>query len=571
MTVSRVTTWSAGNTLTATALNGEFDNLVTEINALPTDQQLYNVMDTDYGATRDGSTDDRAGIQAALTAAAGDGGGTVYFPGPGTYVVGSSGNTKTYRTTAHYYCLLVHSNTKLLFGQGVTIKLKSAANASLFMNADIAGAGNSNIAIEGPVTFDINQANQTAPATGEQAGIFMHTITNLVVRDVKFTNVREYAMKCTGITKGSFRDLWCTDSDGSAFQFGLDDSDDYWMRDCYFDAITAESTLGGFAGASGNGFILAGEHCVIGSVIQNSCYAGIKIQDTSSDISATCLISRSTAADHGIKIIGTSSGSTATRINLGRLNSTGSFHAGVYLENITDCAVEQIVSSGDATDAQYPAVWVGTGSRINIGSINVTSTDLNAVVVRDDASLVTIGRIIFHDIGVDTESDGVQLLGDDILIGEVIGIDSRGGSAMTTACVRCNGANRVSVGRVIYSGSLHATGQYNTINGSSTHCLIHDMIANGSRVKTITSGTTVAVDEQFPIYEMAHASGTTVTDFTAGQIGQKLTLVFTNGNTTLTDGTNLDLAGGITGSADDTMQLLNFDGTNWKELSRSVN
>lgn len=48
---------------------------------------VYNVKMSPYNATGNGSTDDRAAIQAAITAAIAAGGGTVFFPA-GTYIVG---------------------------------------------------------------------------------------------------------------------------------------------------------------------------------------------------------------------------------------------------------------------------------------------------------------------------------------------------------------------------------------------------------------------------------------------------------------------------------------------------
>jgi hypothetical protein len=49
---------------------------------------VFNVMDAAYGALGDGVTDDRAAVQAAITACVAAGGGTIYFP-PGTYFVNS--------------------------------------------------------------------------------------------------------------------------------------------------------------------------------------------------------------------------------------------------------------------------------------------------------------------------------------------------------------------------------------------------------------------------------------------------------------------------------------------------
>lgn len=50
---------------------------------------FYNVKETTYGATGDGTTDDAAAIQAAIDACATAGGGIVFFP-EGTYSVGTS-------------------------------------------------------------------------------------------------------------------------------------------------------------------------------------------------------------------------------------------------------------------------------------------------------------------------------------------------------------------------------------------------------------------------------------------------------------------------------------------------
>lgn len=70
-----------------------------------------------------------------------------------------------------------------------------------------------------------------------------------------------------------------------------------------------------------------------------------------------------------------------------------------------------------------------------------------------------------------------------------------------------------------------------------------------------------------------HVTGTTtITNIPTSSlpIGMKITLVF-DGVTTLTDGGNLKLAGNFVTSANDSITLLNDDGTNWIELGRSVN
>ena len=71
---------------------------------------------------------------------------------------------------------------------------------------------------------------------------------------------------------------------------------------------------------------------------------------------------------------------------------------------------------------------------------------------------------------------------------------------------------------------------------------------------------------------VSNTSATIVTSLTSGVDGQRLTLLFTNGNTTLPHGTGIKLAGAadFVGSADDTLELVNRSGV-WYETNRSVN
>ncbi len=93
MTISRVTTWEAGNTLTATALNGEFDNLITAANTAETPtatgtttaramatRLIEYVNVKDFGALGNDSADDTAAIQLAFDYAIAAVSATVVFP-----------------------------------------------------------------------------------------------------------------------------------------------------------------------------------------------------------------------------------------------------------------------------------------------------------------------------------------------------------------------------------------------------------------------------------------------------------------------------------------------------------
>jgi hypothetical protein len=99
--------------------------------------QVYNVTDTEYGATGDGTTDDTAEIQAAIDAASDAGGGLVYFP-PGRYVI-SSTITLKYRVNLAGPAAIpafdyVNDADVSLLGSFSTIFLKANSNCVMLVN-----------------------------------------------------------------------------------------------------------------------------------------------------------------------------------------------------------------------------------------------------------------------------------------------------------------------------------------------------------------------------------------------------------------------------------------------------
>jgi hypothetical protein len=76
------------------------------------------------------------------------------------------------------------------------------------------------------------------------------------------------------------------------------------------------------------------------------------------------------------------------------------------------------------------------------------------------------------------------------------------------------------------------------------------------------------------VARFAHPSAQSVTAITPAGDGQRITLMFTNGFTTIANGANVKLAGAanFVGTADDTLSLV-YDNTTgaWRETGRSVN
>jgi len=96
--------------------------------------------------------------------------------------------------------------------------------------------------------------------------------------------------------------------------------------------------------------------------------------------------------------------------------------------------------------------------------------------------------------------------------------------------------------------------------------------AGNNVIRVFTNGDTtpsVAGNDKFSTYNSA---ATTITFFDDGEVGQEITIVFGDNNTTIQASENLKLQGGInfTGTQFDMITLM-YDGTNWIEIGRSVN
>lgn len=380
--------------------------------------------------TTPGTTDMTAEIQAALNSGAGH----LKFFGD-TYLV-SSGGHLTYRSAEYYYCLLVPSNTQIDLQNETTLKLANAANSTIFMNSGIEGAGNTNIYINGGI-LDGNQANQTDPPTGDQSLILFHDVTYLKIERIKFTNVRMWAVLQTGITLGIYKNLYCTDSDGDAFYFGVHDPGTLVMTRCTFDKLIASNCSGehGAASAAGHGFSLVGTKCFVNNVEQYNCKASMRISlNTASYNCIGQIISRDTGTGgYGVWLRGYTDGADfVEKINVGSIITSGSSYCGVQIEQCNNINIGRIISYGDCTAGGYPAIWIGEGSYINIDSINVQGAGQDGVTCRTDSNFVNIGNIIARNNGQVVNDANIKFQGDNVNVANIISIDDQTGVETVT-------------------------------------------------------------------------------------------------------------------------------------------
>lgn len=99
-----------------------------------------------------------------------------------------------------------------------------------------------------------------------------------------------------------------------------------------------------------------------------------------------------------------------------------------------------------------------------------------------------------------------------------------------------------------------------------------DTVSMRNSLPSITSNSTTPAVPDTEVVYLGNTVPTSITDFPGGQTGQRLTLIFLNGNTTIVNGTiNLNAAAGnMTGALGSTLTLVST-GTGWFELCRSVN
>ncbi|MES2531971.1 MAG: hypothetical protein V4636_13115 [Pseudomonadota bacterium] len=101
-------------------------------------------------------------------------------------------------------------------------------------------------------------------------------------------------------------------------------------------------------------------------------------------------------------------------------------------------------------------------------------------------------------------------------------------------------------------------------------------MANAIRhaIQTVTALSATLNMGLHDVARIAHASAQTVTTISIAGSGQRVTLIFTNSNTTIQSNATIKLAGGadVVGSADDVLSLV-YDGTSgcWRETGRSMN
>jgi hypothetical protein len=383
-----------------------------------------------------GSHDDTTGIQAALTYMNSIGGGVVQGTRGKTYLV-SKTSTKTINGTANSYCLLLPDN--VLFDlNGSTLKLAAAANAAIILNSTAGTTQNSDLGVCNGI-LDGNKANQTSPASGEMACIYLNNVMRPRVYDLRVKNVRNYAGRFLAIDKGYFNDLHCQDSDGDGWSFGISSSSQHVLRS-FIDNIYAEGCDGSYDGAgglNGNGAVFTTQYCQVGKVITKDCGGGIKFQDESqdTDIAELKFIGKTNgSANSGVKIQGNGAGLTPTRINVGLISSYNAYGNGLFISDVNGVSIGRYVGSSNGSGAGASgsekndvqlSLSNGAGAHsVQIGAIFVDTPAAIGVQINGASPRVDIGSIVVRNATGSAVSDSTTT--SRIYIGKIQAVDDAG-------------------------------------------------------------------------------------------------------------------------------------------------
>jgi hypothetical protein len=510
----------------------------------------------DFGAKCDGVTDDREAIQSALNTVV-----VLLFPSEATCVVNASPRSIMFRDTLTRFALSIPSY-RALYLNGSTVKLGNGQNAHLFINSNIEGNGNHDIAILGPGIIDLNKSNQTTADSGEQSGGLMDQITNLTIRDIVFTNVREYALRHFRVTEGYYDNLMCTDSDGSCFAFGI--AAVGGPSNCYFGHITANNAAGtSSAGAQGNPFISYGSHNTLLSLIGNSNRFGFKLQDGASDWVIGRIHIEQTRADKGVKIMGSRNGTHTERIQIGEITTSKNFYEGLYIWESDDVEISRVVSQLDAVGTQSAALTIDSSANgIAINSISVQHSNAGGVSLA--GSDIDVGQIFVRDNGVNMEGQdnvGVRSTGQRIRIRSLISVDDQHPATIAHALGIHSGAANVDVQSLLPIGSFILDGVAN--DGSNVRLLDYR-----SSVKQFLDGDISPSVQNGMLFTTVNSKPTDISNFNNGTVNQEISVLCGDSHTTFRSGEGLQLATPMICTPGNLIRFI-FDGVAWSETGRT--
>lgn len=536
----------------------------------------------DFGAVGDGVTNDTAAIQAAFNAST-----NVYF----------GGSDKSYLINNE---LILQSGTTA-FGAKPTIT--QTANLKPIFNIDT----KDNITVTGikfvgkGTDFVNNDANPYATAiytnTGSSnlyfannefnnfgyAGVRLKAATNIQVIDNVLVGPGSPIL--TPITSGACYGI-LTDYDCTEIVISGNIISEYAQGlriETNTNVVIANNLIRNIIGQ--HGMYIGSDMqniTVSGNTIVGVSLIGVKVQAqaTASGNNKNIAITGNTIFDTGgdgiVVLHATGSGPQAIRNQ--NITITGNDIAdatayGIVVQNTDICTI----GNNAINVCGGSGVIISASNFLDISNNTIIGTQLSGLRDQSPCTNVCISDNIFHNCAIaNTGGDnsgifiqdgtGLEISSNNITDasgGMENGIFVAGGSQPTQSIYN-NQVFNSSAKAIRFASTSTAMAMYKNnvligTTGASVNNPATPSVASASSISLLTAHDVTTV-----------TGTTTITDISAeGHTGHIVTLIF-DGALTVTDGSNLKLAGNFVTTADDTLTLA-CNGTNWYEVARSVN
>lgn len=501
----------------------------------------------DFGAKGDGVTDDTSAIQAAIdsTSSANQ---RLLLPA-GTYISTTLGlKTNTY-----------------LFGVG-TIKRKDSSTGFL-----LSASGVNDFVVSG-IKLDANKTG----ATGASFAVFVQsscyqfrfdgiTVINgkshgIAIRDTAdgAQNTHSYINGCTidGCDQYGIEVQDCknaTVSNNTILNSGEDGILIYGTSTSATDGITVESN---YVENSGDTGILAPY------ISSTSNFGIVRLQVINNKVTSS-----------GENGIGVQVDSGVISGNMSWGNGTTISHQGILI-NGNYLTVDGNTSSSNTGIG----IDVGDGKFISITDNVVFDNGLIGIEVNSAESCVVDGNIVRNNFtnassGVPTNNKcGILIHSTSPFAGDSLDVTVSNNDVKVGTDQEYGISVLADVDRIaVVNNSVSSSGNIRDINieADNGSFICRDNITSVS--SSIASATTLTVDHNLRFAIITGTTGITsiVTDTAKYERGRKLDLLIT-GSLTVTDGSNLNLAGNLSATNGTMLSLVSENG-NWYEVSRSVN
>jgi len=405
-----------GSALTHAELDANFTTLQDKVREVVSFNDFLSEAQRTDAASGTATIDMTAAMQAAL-----DSGATLVRGVSGHEYLVTQAGTKTLAGTVNYFCLDIPSGVTVDLN-GATVKRADASNAIIFINQNAGTSQDTDIGFTTANGYlDGNEANQTAPATGEMPMLMLWDVLRPRVWDVKAKNARDYFGRFLTIEQGYFNNLHGVRSDGDGWSFGVSGTRN--VVNSFVDNIYAEDCTNGVYGSlQGNGFICTMNYCNVGKVTTKNCGGGIKIQGPASDNIFGQLIFQGGANDtlnSGIKIQGQTGLQDVNRITVGQILSNDSQGTGFQVTECINIGIGAVTSYGDGAAGSTAAVRIdSTSTDIDVGRLHIenpgasgldhrsTNTTYGSVTVKNAGQVAISNR---YGVNISAVADGLSI------------------------------------------------------------------------------------------------------------------------------------------------------------------